>query len=416
MVITVINNDTKESKSLYFHEDSKLSEVRTKLQIKGLMKDSDFFLSAGSDFDRDSETEVTLEQFLDTGTTLVVGHDSGDLGPADPTRKVMNFKDLSPASQKALIDNIELTKGVTIDTDGMSRSLKKSIVSWDFSKLDSSKPVHVTKYESKFSFDKVTHELNTFGAESASANLTTPYGGGSASYEYEKSKITKSEKVTEHLVTRFLVQKEEIKMELENMTVSPDFVTAVRNAVEGNENSINGYQNLKEVLDDWGYYVPCQAMLGGALYSTESTEINEFSEANSEKEKFSASFNAAFDGIGGGGEYSKSQGYTQTDASSSKFTNISMDQLGGLPLAKDNGYDKWMESLDPAENWTAISYGEMIPSLALIFNEDEGLATNASNLLTEYCTYPAVRNDLKGMDMYNYGQLALGYNAHSIPF
>lgn len=408
-IITVINNDRNNGaqKSLQLDTESTMDKVRQKLTSKDIMRDSDAFLHNNSEFDRSDESETTLSIFLGDGETLIVGHDRGELNPASPDRTVDSFRNLSAAQKRELLDKVQLFRGLIFSEKGFERS-SENVISYDLSKLKITQPLVTTYIKSDYSFSEVTHQMKVSSVQSASASLDTPYGGGEAEYKREKTQSSGSSKVKEYLLAKYLVEKIELEIPVDAIFVADEFHKAVKAAVEGDV-SVNSYVNLLNVFHDWGYYVPSTFHLGGSLYSTEQTEISKFEEAETNKEEFSASFKASFEGIGGGGGYSEAHSTEKSTTSTSKFTSLTINQIGGLPGTTDD-YNKWMISLDSAENWEIASFNRLVPTLALLWTKDQPLVFKCLKIIKQYYSYESVVGKQPVLNMKNYAHQIDDYN------
>lgn len=395
------------SKVFSLNPNASLADIRDQLEKKQFMNKEDVFLLNDVAFDRDQEGEVTLSQLVPTGGVLYIGASTIDIGKEDSDRNIMTYKKLSLAQKQALFSNIEITRGLVINDNGFQRSFK-DIVSWGVKIPDESKPRIITEVVTDYSFNKTTSELKTTGVEKTSVSFSSPFLSAESEYKHEKSKITSTSKVKEYLVSKYIVRKVQLNMDIENMVVSPDFVKAVKKAVQGNEDSIDGYSNLIQLLNDWGYYVPSKFTLGGMLYSKETTEISDFSQAETEKNEFSVSFKGTFEKIGGGAGYSNATGSEKTTTTSSKYKATTLIQVGGTP-GTDNDYTKWMKGLDPATNWDAASYEIIIPSIALLWSNNAGLASTCVKLINKFYSYAAVKDRQSYLDMLNYGTQTQSY-------
>ncbi len=128
------------------------------------------------------------------------------------------------------------------------------------------------------------------------------------------------------------------------------------------------------------------------IYASDSTEISDFSEAESEKQKFGGSFKAKVKDIGGGASYERSQGSEQTTTTSNKYQAINLQQIGGLPgiiesAKQDAAFGDWAQSLDSAKNWDIACYDQLMPSLQLL--ADKSLQGACIGLINKFRSYPA---------------------------
>ncbi len=379
VLITITNIRTGNTKSEAMDTTQLLSDARVFLRSKSLMAAQDFFLTkGGTEVDPTAEGQVPLSSIL-VDDVLTVGVPA--TVPASPDA-VSSYASMAGAQRNTLFANIQIFRGLTVTLEEGFAKTFKDLYSWT-SPPEANTPRTVTEVQYKYCFNEVTHSLHVFGADTASVSLEAPFGSAQADYSHESSKTTSDKTVTEYITARFLVRKVSLKTEIGNVVVAPDFVAAVEGAVancqSGNTASETAaYSSLLDVLNEWGYYVPGTFDLGGVLYSTDSTKITEFSDAETEKQAYGGSFKASFDGIGGGASYNHSSGSETTTTSSSKFQDLSINQVGGKP-GTTNSYDDWAKSLDLWNYWALASASQLLPSLYLLARGDEN-AKSALNI------------------------------------
>ncbi|MBL6448200.1 hypothetical protein JMN32_17935 [Fulvivirga sp. 29W222] len=377
-LITVNNTNSGADKSVELDINAKLSDTRKTLENLGLMSQEDFFLENGkTEIEKPQEPQIPLSEVVYDGK-LTVGSPQLPGGNA-----VDRYNQMSVAEKNALFSNIQIFRGLTVTQElGFGKTFKDLYYWKDGNMPAANNPRILTEVDYSYTFNKVTSMLTTFGSDSGSISFESPYASAEANFKYEQEHSTSSEEVTEYLNARFIVRKVELDVAMNSLSVNPEFIHAIEEAVKNcdpnnNSQGMQGYSNLLEVLNEWGYYVPLTFTLGGVLYSSDTTKITEFSDAESKKEEFGGSFKAAFDGIGGGGSYQHAQGSSSKTTSSSKFQDITIDQVGGA-AGSTNDYNTWAKSLDQAINWNLASASKLLPSLVLVSLGDEN-AKNALN-------------------------------------
>jgi hypothetical protein len=389
-LITVDNTRSGADKAVSLDTSKILSDIRTQLEGLSLMDSTDFFLENGkTEIEKSEESLITLSSIV-AQAAIVVGV------PQLPGGNSVDIYNHMENSEKlALFSNIEIFRGLTVTKElGFCKTFK-NLYSWKPNSMPAANNPRIsTEIDYSFTFNEVTQMLSTFGSESGSISLSTPYASGSANFSYEQEHSTSSNEVKEYLNARFIVRKVELDVSADSLVVDPNFVTAVVTAVKGYDSSneasaIQAYSNLLGVLNEWGYYVPLTFTLGGVLYSTDTTKITEFSQAASEKEDFGGSFKAEFDGIGGGGSYNQAHGSSSKTSSSSKFKDITIDQVGGL-AGTTNDYSTWAKSLDKAVNWNLASATKLWPSLVLLSRGDQKAKDALNTCLTILDGYNSV--------------------------
>jgi MAC/Perforin domain len=274
------------------------------------------------------------------------------------------------------------------------------------------RPDVVQEFATDYTFSKTALEIVKHSIDKADAHLTTPKGSGKAEYEYEKKLTTTKSTVTEYLLSKYVVRKATISAEREDLAPNERFEKAVSDALNGQQNRLDGYANLLAVLNVWGYYVPLRFTLGGMVYATDQSEIKDFSEAETEKQTFKASFDAKVGDIGGGGGGEHSTTSTTTTTRNNKYQATQLQQIGGLPgiigSAKLEPVDarNWAVSLNAAKNWEVVEYARLLPTLCLI--KDGSTRATCLNLIRTYRTYPAVLEYQKVIQMADYALAVQG--------
>lgn len=384
LLLVQVKKTNGTSQAYQLDTTSTLAAIRLFLTGKRQMSINDSFLvDSTTPVDRDQEATIKLADVL-KDKVLLIGV-STDTSPIATDDGVSRYNLLNDDQKKAIFDNIQVFRGLTIGSDTFGKTFN-DVYTWAAGYTPAANnPRVITELVSNYAFNRVTKEVKSFSSDASSVNFSSPYGSGEAEYKTEKSKTTSSSKVTEYLMTKYIVRKVDLKVDPQRLVVSPAFVAAVRNALKNNEKTAEGYSNLIAVLNDFGYYVPIEFTLGGAILGTDSTQISDFSEAESEKKEFNSSFKAEFEGIGGGAAYKNASGTDKTNTTSTKYQNITMQLIGGDPgLEKD--YPKWAESLKPAIKWSMADVGRFLPSLLLLAQDDEGrqLLGKAINLIEKY--------------------------------
>lgn len=336
----------------------------------------------------------------DGKTPLMIGAAEVDLGQSGQ-RSLQRYDSLSSTQKLSLLQDLQIYKGWTANAqDGFTQTFSNCIVPWHENTLPQAlMPRIVTKIRSDFAFTQVEKSLMTSSVDKASVNVTTPYGDANSSFSYAKTNSTKSKDVTEHLIGKFIVQKVNLQVNLANLQLTSDYEDAITNALTSSNQEIDQCANLVEVLNERGYYIPIEFTLGGMLYSSSSTTISDFSQAETEKTDFSVGFKVAIDGIGGGGDYSHSEGRETSTSTSTKYKNLAFDQIGGKP-GTQKAYDDWIKSLEAPINWNIISLDKMYPTIALHSNGK--VRRYCVQLLQTYSTYPAIMGRQTVIDLFGY--------------
>ncbi|MDX2241926.1 MAG: hypothetical protein NW224_14670 [Leptolyngbyaceae cyanobacterium bins.302] len=396
--LITISKAGQVSKSMSLDPDDLLNVVRQQLEKAGYMSSSDLFLNQGSEIDQDQESSITLADLLGTTTAITIG--AGTIvDPIGVDDGVQHYKELSGAQKYAIFTNIDIFKGLTFKESGFGPTFH-NVYSWKNGKFPSPvKPRISTQIDYSYSFSKLAQTMEENSVDKGSVSLESPYVDASAEFSYEKTKSTSSENVTEYITGKYTVRKVMAQVQMSDLEVESAFEKAVDSAIHSNNNPFQQYYALLKVLNEWGYYIPLEFTLGGALYSSDSTTITEYTQAESEKKEFGGSFKAKFDGIGGGGAYSHAEGSSQSTTKSTKYQITSFNQIGGRDGTTDS-YETWAKSLDKAIYWNVASYDKLFPTIGLI--QDATLQNTCISLMDQFASYPHAVEAQPYLDMKKY--------------
>jgi hypothetical protein len=396
-LITIIKSG-QVSKSMMLDPDDFLSSIRTTLTTAGYMDADDLFLNQGSEIDQHQEDAVRLNDLLNGTTSITIGEGTA-VDPIGTDDGVQHYNELSTAQKASIFSNISIYKGLTLKSTGFGPTFHK-LYTWKNGKFPSVINPHiVTQIDYSYSFSKLVQTMDENSVDKGSVSLETPFVDASAEFSYEKNKSTSSEHVTEYITGKYTVRKVMAHVDADDIVADPAFEKAVHDAIASSTNEFQQYYELLTTLNEWGYYIPLEFTLGGALFSSDSTTITEYSEAESQKQEFGGSFKAKFDGIGGGGSYSHAEGSSQSTTQSNKFQITSFSQVGGRAGTSDS-YSDWAKSLDKALYWDVAAYDKLYPSLGLL--QDAQLQNVCIHLMDTYGNYPHAVELQPFLNMKNY--------------
>ncbi|MEV0537989.1 MAC/perforin domain-containing protein [Kitasatospora sp. NPDC050463] len=374
-LIYVVKSDG-EARSVELDKAATLEATRDNLTAIGFMTADDSFLRGESTVERTQENQIRLSEVL--GTTAANGATVptvaiGSLSALEQLKSpdgVDRYRQLPFPKKLQILENVDLRHGRIPDTEDGLKTGTKELYTWKPRQQPAAtQPTISSEKSSSYAFAELTQHLEVTGTKASSASLTSTYGDAKAEYEHARTQSSDSKTVTEYLVSRFMVREIELKVELSQVTANPEFITAVQKAVTP-ENDQDQYSEhlgrLLEILDTWGYFLPTGVTLGGAIYAAQTTTVTEFSQAETEKEDFSATVEAKFAGIGAGGSYKQSSGKSSSSTSKEKYENTTLQALGGVPLTSDTDFSVWATSLNTAANWRVIAYTELTPTLLLM--------------------------------------------------
>ena len=256
---------------------------------------------------------------------------------------------------------------------------------------------------SDHAFNEWTKSLVEKSVDTGSVSLSTPFGGGEASFEHMRSKSTDSKTVTEYLVGKVLIQKIRIKLKFKDLTLTKAFEDDLQKALLADgvkDDKVLQAQALVNALNELGFYVPWEFTLGGALLTTTTTKITEFKQVNDEKDKFEAGVNASYEGISGGAKGSHSEEKKAETSESHKYENLSFRQMSGPRAVDTNELKNFLDALESSVNWDVIVYHKLCPTLALL--SSNSMRNYCLKLLDNYGTYPQLMEAQPYLNLIHY--------------
>jgi hypothetical protein len=387
------------SRSMVLDTEGTLSAAREILQQADIMKAADLFLSQGSEVERSQESIAVLNDILAVGESRISIGGGNAANPLDPKDGVQRYNELSASERQALFEQINLFNGLTLNHDGFNKTFQRAYSWVDGKNPAAVQPLVASAIDYSYSFSSLTQTMAESSVDKASVSLSTPLAEATAEFAQAKSKSTSTETVTEYINGKFRVNKVAIQVKPESLQADAAFEKAVAAAIKSDPDEFQQYYALLNVLNEFGYYLPLQFSLGGALTSSDSTQISKFEQAESEKTEFSGSFKAKFDGIGGSGAYSQARGSEQKVTKSDKFQITAFKQIGGRD-GTSNSYPDWAKSLDKAIYWEVVSYDRLYPTIALIRAAE--LQNTCIRLMNTYASYPHAVEAQPYLDMTKY--------------
>jgi hypothetical protein len=350
------------------------------------------------------EPKVTVEQIVvknEDGTMkLSIGHADPGLGE-DPEDNLQRYQSMLPDQKMNLLRRVEIYRGLTPTSQGFKRSpgKKPAIAQLHAESIPLGTRVVANRTTSEHTFSEISVKLMESSVTSASVELSTPYGGGNASFEYAKSHSTDSKTVKEFLVGNKLFQKVELTFEYDDLVLLPSFNEELMTYIRREEGEPQRAYQLVRALNERGYYVPRKFVLGGALLTSDTTEITEFKQVDTEKLKFEAGVNASYGGISGGAKASHEEEKSEEHSEVNKYNSLSFTQVSGEAVDPESLPD-FIASLKPSVNWDVILHEELVPTLALI--RDGRMRNYCFRLLNRYGTYDSLVSEQPYLDLIDY--------------
>lgn len=379
-----------ESKNFRLNLLASLSEARKRLVSRDFMADGDSFLLNEAPIDRQDEAETMLSEVVgeDGKSTLRIGTVKADLGE-DTDGSLQRYDGMLPEQKLALLSRVGAYQALNVTSGGIAMTSKPYLAPWHEETLPTSGILRVpTKVTSEYTFHEEIQHLMILGLDKASLSVNTPYGGGEAGFEHARGNTKDSRSVTEYLVGKVSVRTVKITVDLDNLQLMNSYQNAIIKALRKEDGDEPQAYNLIEKMNEIGYYVPRVFTLGGALHTSRKTEISEFSEAETEKMKFSFGVKVAFNGIGGGADYAHSDEHEESSKETNKYEGLTFEQIGGK-RGTFNDYPAFLTSLESSINWAIISYDKLYPTLALL--TDKRVRRRCIKLINKFATYQQIK-------------------------
>lgn len=361
MALIQIHHSNGSRESLALDTDKRLDEIRRVLTEKGLMQDTDYFLNGRTKINGTSEPEVALEELLDGEKILFIG--SGYTLGENTTFE--EFMGLGNDEKIGFFHQSQITHGITVSGDGFVRSFRNMYTLQEPPRM--AKETVNTKMESSYAFSKATRNINLMSSDKASVAFHSPYVNAKAEYEHEKEKSVSAAKITEYLLSKFVISQASFEIDLSCISVNMDFFNEVHAAVYSDKPPHQKTAELVAVLNRWGFYIPLEFAMGGALYTSDEKQIAEYKQTERDKESFSAAADAAFSGFGGGFAYGGSTQEEESEQEKEEFKNLTVSQIGGTPGKIESKTD-FADSLKDMVVWEMVDIRKFYPSIMLLRN------------------------------------------------
>lgn len=374
--------------------DAMLSSIRTTLEGETpvLMKADQFFLVSGTPFTVDGESTTPLSEIMvapESGPyILVVGTGSVPI-PGDTA-----WNSMTEGEQASVLNDVaQITKGLSLSSDeGLYKvtfDALEPLVSGK-SQWTSALPRVQSSVTTDSYFSKYASSLATSSTNGGSLSVDTPYGGGSTSYEHAQENSSSHSSVTTYSVGTYNVNKVDVVLDKTQFQLSSDFYAALAQAASMSDPA-SQFVGVVQALNKYGWYLPVEMTLGGALLTVQKSESTSWSEAQTTTNTFSASFKASFDGIGGGAAYNHSDKTHTSSSGSSGSDSLSFTAIGGS-ATDANDFGKWAKSLEPASAWSTSALTQLVPSLYPLLNmggSDKAMLYYIKNMMAEqYASCP----------------------------
>ncbi|XXY44371.1 MAC/perforin domain-containing protein [Sorangium sp. So ce269] len=234
-------------------------------------------------------------------------------------------------------------------------------------------------------FFQTVHTYHSQGYDVEKAKIGVP---GIFSVDFERAhQYTNDQSFSEtdyYVTSMYRVPKLEIGFAEGAMTLTDDFIAALTQAVEPGVNDPRSYENVTNVLNDWGHYFVKQLDLGGLLYGTDTKKITSMSEGHSFSDSVSAGFEADLTledvPISGGGSGGTGHGGSDQSGSTNTDHDVTISVIGGDGSLMSK-YPAWAASLNGNYvSWHIINTIALEPVINLI--PDKKLRYKVANVIS----------------------------------
>lgn len=392
---------------------TKLQEARIDLVFRGYMTKDDSFI-----FDRNAvaETEeetVTLNEIIqknkDDRKEIVIGDPSVNAREPDiDLKEPIRFQNLSYNEKRDLLgeNNLNIYQGLTFKSGNTSLNFvatHQSLYKFPAGYIPKARnPDLEIDSEDFLSFSQETHSLHISGTSTSSLSLSTPYVDAEAEYKKSKEESHSSDKINSYFTQRYLRKKVDLSTDIKKIIVERSFIDAIRGAVNGLGLTRQACLNLIKVLNEYGWYVPLEYTLGGAVFATETKEITTLENAYKESESFKASFKATVGGYSGGGSHEEEHSKEEKDKNVKKLEKVTLQVKGGSETAKPGDFTDWNKSLNEPINWRVISYDKLLPSLMLLSGIENDMMSTCLGLLRQFSPFKEIKEEQPHINIKNY--------------
>jgi len=362
------------------------------------MSEADLFLKRITvSIDQELEEEVLLNEVANDNEILI-GQPDLDV----PAEVHVQFPSLPSKKQRLVYANAEIFRGFTVGEGGFTKRTRDIYSFAAGYRPIVSLPEKNTQFLSSFAFSKTMIETRESSSRTTKIELNAPFVSAESEFSREKENKQTSTEITEYLLAKLIFAYAEVVVDPEQLMVSPDFVSDIESALDGQEYS--NFYELTQVLERWGYYIPSRFLLGGAVIGREETRVSEFSTAVTESNAFSTSFKLDIKGFGGGPSHGRKDESGRTQTNEHKYVGIQKQMRGGKPALESN-LDEWCKSLDDPARWVIASIEDFWPTLELLGRDEARgvrLLGRALKLLDKFADMPDASKATRYLDLRSY--------------
>lgn len=418
------------TRSFTLEQSATLADTRTVLSAppNPLMQEADQFISGATAIPIGSEGLIPLSALVGSARTLLIGAPV-PVGDAD----LLAYNALTEVAQRQLLEAAGLRRGLTMTADGPA-VCTRNLFDWPLHQLPvPADPTVEAQVEHLTARSAALHGLHLRGVHSdtfvlsAALHDDTPDPANPVVF----------------IAQRFISQRVSLSAQGSQLQGDPSFQAALVHLLKDGSTTVEAAKALVGLLNDWGWYVPVQATLGGALSASTSAPASTPAELSRQAQQANAQFKTAILAIGGEEVYNTADSGGSVDTASEEHPSTTLPWLGAssagallalrrtqkqlmkrlreatggstspqpspaslqlvqeggapgsLDGSKPNSFDAWDHSLDGSpRRWCVVSYTGFHPSLMLLAGAgpDATAALGTADLLLQrYASYPEVQ-------------------------
>jgi hypothetical protein len=339
LIKTIDDLPLQSPKYYLLNLNKNLSDIRKELKKRNIINDTLLFSKKNKDvfgeIIRETEKQFLLEHIIDR----VVNDDNSN-------NIILYLKKSSSPNWDILNNKCKLDYGCTMSFDGIKRANKKAFT------MKNCELTYIggkgykkdqLEFESKEDWIKKTNLF--INVDDNTINNFVKYGLSVG--------ISQNENFNEEVKSVYkYTELEKVLLNFrEHLEPTEDFVKAVKDAIS----SESPREEFKEIIEEYGQFIPTKVILGGRVYFKDVKKSLENSIDKSKEVSMSTKI---------GGNYS----YTKRN---SKFYSFNRVKLLGGRHPEDNEFDEnaekdWIESLKDYQNWECIEFNNPISIFQLL--------------------------------------------------
>lgn len=221
---------------------------------------------------------------------------------------------------------------------------------------------------------RVLHELHTRSIHNANGGGGVNGFGLSANFRHDIERLQRHEVTSIHLIDEMILPQVMLALEPDtDLDVAPELIEAVDRALAARQRR-DQYEALHQsVFTVFGYFFPCEALLGGTRMRT----LSVMAEDLQDQEQLLSGFGfgaAAKDVPTSYGPASGEVGHAQSNSRLSanrhiaQLHNQDVRAIGGHPALalREEDAGRWMAGLDSVALWRTIGHRRLVPILRFL--------------------------------------------------